>query len=113
MGTSLAMVETVVSVASCKMYDNSAISSPAKKEMLNRVVVAFLVVTERSRIGAHSLYRERRGREPALSETKETDLIAFVPAVTFLLPFSSAKSHVKPLNHLTASNKRKSSWHFS
>jgi hypothetical protein len=50
------------------------------------------------------------GRGP---KGEATDSIALVHAGIFLLPFSAQKSHVKPQNHLTPSNKRKSSLKFS
>jgi hypothetical protein len=47
-------------------------------------------------------------RKPERSPKGEaTDSIALVLAIIFLLPFSAQKSHVKPQNHLTPSNKGK------
>jgi hypothetical protein len=43
------------------------------------------------------------------AEAIDLSLIAF----DFFSMFSAQKSHVKPQNHLTYSNKRKSSWHVS
>jgi hypothetical protein len=46
-------------------------------------------------------------------EGEATDFIAFAFVSVFLFVFSAQKSHVKPQNHLTPSNKRKSSLKFS
>jgi hypothetical protein len=42
-----------------------------------------------------------------------TESIAFALALTFLLPFSAQKSHVKPKNHLSQYRTTTSEWHFS
>jgi hypothetical protein len=65
--------------------------------------------------------RQQAGRKalPALrshersSKAKATHSIAIVPAIIFLLPNSAQKTHVKPQNQLNATNKTRSSWHFS
>ena len=54
---------------------------------------------------------ERRSGEIRYSEA--THFIVFTIAAIYFSPFSAQKTHVKPPNHLTHSNQRRSSWHFS
>ena len=42
-----------------------------------------------------------------------TDSITLAPTPNFFLAFSAQKRHVKPPNHLTQTNRTRSSWHFS
>ena len=45
--------------------------------------------------------------------SEATHFIVFTIAAIYFYPFSAQKTHVKPPNHLTRSNQRRSSCHFS
>jgi hypothetical protein len=64
---------------------------------------------------AHAFVSSARGQIRLSAETlpEVTHSFVFPAGTIYFSPFSAQKSHVKPQNHLTLSNKRKSSWHFS
>jgi hypothetical protein len=55
----------------------------------------------------------KRPTASAEGRSEATDSIAFAFAVVFLSSFSAQKSHVKPQNHLTNTNKTTSTWRIS